>query len=80
MPITALPKFPWRFSALGFILSSQLAAADRPADEVARYVRAEMQAQHIPGLSLLVSRNGSPVREEGYGLCNSVLMPPLSAR
>ena len=63
--------------AFGFILPSQLAAAERPADDVARYVRAEMQAQHIPGLSLLVSRNGLPVREEGYGLCNVELRAPV---
>jgi CubicO group peptidase (beta-lactamase class C family) len=69
---------PFMWSALGLILSSPLAAADRPADEVARYVRAEMQRQHIPGLSLLVSRNGLPVRAEGYGLCNVELHVPVT--
>jgi CubicO group peptidase (beta-lactamase class C family) len=33
-------------------------------------VRAEMQKQHIPGVALLVSRNGQPIRAEGYGLSN----------
>lgn len=47
-----------------------LAAADPPADDVARLVRAEMQKQHIPGVALLVSRNGRPIRAEGYGLFN----------
>jgi CubicO group peptidase (beta-lactamase class C family) len=47
-----------------------LAAADLPTDEVTRLVRTEMQRQHIPGLALLVSRNGRAVRTEGYGRAN----------
>ncbi len=45
-------------------------AAAPPADEVAQFVRIEMQRQHIPGLTLLVSKNGQPIRTEGYGLSN----------
>jgi CubicO group peptidase (beta-lactamase class C family) len=52
------------------LFSADLAAAAQPADEVAQFVRAEMEKQHIPGLALLVSRNGRPVRTEGYGLAN----------
>ena len=55
----------------------QAAAADQPADEVARYVRAEMAKQHVPGLALLVSRDGRPVRAEGYGLANVELQVPV---
>ena len=62
---------------LGFIFSLQAAAAspqataaNRPADVVAQFVRAQMEKQRIPGLTLLVSRNGEPVRLEGYGLSN----------
>ena len=29
-----------------------------------------MEKQHIPGLSLLVSREGKPIRAQGYGLAN----------
>jgi CubicO group peptidase (beta-lactamase class C family) len=47
-----------------------LATADPPADEVTRLVRSEMHRQHIPGLALLVSRNGRVVRAEGYGQAN----------
>jgi CubicO group peptidase (beta-lactamase class C family) len=47
-------------------------AADPAADAVAHLVRAEMQKQHIPGLALLVSHNGRPIRAEGYGLSNVV--------
>jgi CubicO group peptidase (beta-lactamase class C family) len=47
-------------------------AQDSPAtsDAVGTYVRGEMQKQHIPGLSLLVAKNGQIVRAEGYGLAN----------
>lgn len=61
---------------IAYLMTLPLAAADpptttdAPADAVARLVRAEMQKQHIPGLALLVSRNGQPIRAEGYGLSN----------
>lgn len=51
-------------------LSMQASHAARPADEVTRIVRSEMQKQHIPGLALLVSRKGVPVREQGFGLAS----------
>jgi CubicO group peptidase (beta-lactamase class C family) len=56
--------------SFSFILSAQFASAEQPTDEVARFVRAEMEQQHIPGLALLVSRNGRPIRTECYGLSN----------
>jgi CubicO group peptidase (beta-lactamase class C family) len=56
--------------AFGCIFSIQLIAASAPPDEVTQLVRAEMQQQHIPGLTLLVSRHGKPIRTEGYGLSN----------
>jgi CubicO group peptidase (beta-lactamase class C family) len=62
---------------VGFLIASQLAAADRPADDVARFVRAEMKRQKIPGLALLVSRNGEQIRTEGYGLSNVELQVPV---
>jgi CubicO group peptidase (beta-lactamase class C family) len=37
---------------------------------VGDYVRAEMQRQHIPGLSLLVAKGGKTVRAEGFGLAD----------
>jgi CubicO group peptidase (beta-lactamase class C family) len=55
---------------LGVLYSAQWPAATAPADPVAQLVRAEMQQQRIPGLTLLVSRNGKPIRAEGYGLSN----------
>lgn len=40
------------------------------ADAVDEYVQKEMQEQHIPGLSLVILRNGRPVKLQGYGLEN----------
>jgi CubicO group peptidase (beta-lactamase class C family) len=44
---------------------------------VTDYVKAEMQRQHIPGLSLLVLRNGKIIRAEGFGLANVELQVPV---
>ncbi len=54
----------------------QILAADRASDPVGDFVRVEMHKQHIPGLALLVSRNGEPIRTEGYGLSNLELNVP----
>jgi hypothetical protein len=48
--------------ALNFLLSAHLAKGARPADEGTRIVRSEMEKQHIPGLALLVSGKGVPIR------------------
>jgi CubicO group peptidase (beta-lactamase class C family) len=40
------------------------------ADEVDDIVRAEMERQKIPGLSLAVVKDGKVVKEAGYGLAN----------
>jgi CubicO group peptidase (beta-lactamase class C family) len=47
------------------------------ADAVSDYVKAEMQRQHIPGLSLLIVRGGKVVRAEGFGLANVELQVPV---
>ncbi len=67
-----------RFIALvpGLLFATQLVAADLATDQVSVFVRAEMQRQHIPGLTLLVSRGGKPIRSEGYGLANMELNVP----
>jgi CubicO group peptidase (beta-lactamase class C family) len=68
-----------RLTALTFclVLSEWVAAAPDEPDEVSRSVQAEMQRQRIPGLALLVSRNGQPVRAQGYGLANVELKVPV---
>src|ERR1700676_5275724 len=60
-----------------FLLPAQFARGTQPDDEVARAVRAEMAKQHIPGLALLVLRNGVPLREQGFGFANLELNVPV---
>jgi CubicO group peptidase (beta-lactamase class C family) len=68
-----------RLAVLGFIvaLSVRLAAADHAADAIDQVVRAAMLKQHIPGLALLVSRGGKPIRAQGYGLSSVELQVPV---
>jgi CubicO group peptidase (beta-lactamase class C family) len=47
------------------------------SDAVAQYVKVEMARQHIPGIALLVSRNGKPVRAQGFGFSNVELQVPV---
>ena len=67
-----------RFIALvpSVLFAMRLVAADPAADQVGAFVRAEMQRQHVPGLTLLVSRSGHPIRTEGFGLSNLELNVP----
>jgi len=67
--------------ALCLILSPAVgrSQAQSPATTAAvtEYVKAEMQRQHIPGLSLLVAKGGEIVRAEGFGLANVELQVPV---
>jgi CubicO group peptidase (beta-lactamase class C family) len=74
------PKMKLRLLAVLALLLSwpvNLVAGDQAGDAVDGYVRAEMEKQHIPGLALLVSRNGQPIRTQGYGLANVELQVPV---
>lgn len=64
----------------GFLLAALLAQAAPKADEVARTVRAEMAKQHIPGLALLVSRDGVPIRTQGFGRASLELNVPVTPK
>src|SRR3984957_18712948 len=57
-------------------LQAQSAAT---AHAVRDYVKKEMQRQHIPGLALLVVKNGETVLGEGFGLSNVELQSPVKA-
>lgn len=46
---------------------------------VTDYVKAEMQRQHIPGLSLLVIKNDKIIRAEGFGFANVELQVPVKS-
>jgi len=58
-----------RLPLLVILLLSLQAAAVR-VDKVDDYVKAEMQKQRIPGLSLAVVKEGKVIKAEGYGLAN----------
>jgi CubicO group peptidase (beta-lactamase class C family) len=58
-----------RFPLLVILLLSLQTAAVR-TDKVDDYVKAEMQKQRIPGLSLAVVKEGKVIKAEGYGLAN----------
>lgn len=51
-------------------LSSFLAGRGTDLDEVDDYIAAQMNRQHIPGLSLAVLKDGKPVKVKGYGTAN----------
>jgi len=53
-----------------FLFFSSLAPVLAQSDKVDEYVRAEMQRQKIPGLSIAVVRNGEVIKAKGYGLAN----------
>jgi CubicO group peptidase (beta-lactamase class C family) len=61
---------------LAMIWSVELAAADQ-YDAIDEYVRSEMEKHHIPGLALLVSQAGHPLRTQGYGMANVELQVPV---
>jgi len=58
------------------LLLTVVTSAAQSGDAVSNYVRAEMHRQHIPGLSLLVAKNGKIIRSEGFGLSNVELQVP----
>ncbi len=58
-----------RLSLLAILLLLLQTTAVR-ADKVDDYVKAEMQKQRIPGLSLAVVKEGRVIKTEGYGLAN----------
>ena len=59
-----------------FVLSAAVAYAQ--ADKTDDFIRAEMQRQNIPGLSLAVIKDSRIIKAEGYGLANIKLK--ISAR
>jgi D-alanyl-D-alanine carboxypeptidase len=53
-----------------------IAAVTARADNVDEYIKAEMQKQHIAGLSVAVIKDGKIVKAEGYGFANIELNVP----
>lgn len=63
---------------MAVVSSSPTFASNQHTDAVGQFVRAEMKKQQIPGLALLVSRQGQPIRAEGFGLSNVELKVPTA--
>lgn len=53
-----------------FVLAISCLAQNSVETKVDEYIRAEMQAQQIPGLALAVIKDGKTVIARGYGLAN----------
>jgi CubicO group peptidase (beta-lactamase class C family) len=75
----SLRKFSTSALCLTFCFAVSIASPQNPATSAAvtDYLRAEMQRQRIPGLSLLVVKSGKVVRAEGFGLANVELQVPV---
>jgi len=56
---------------------AQTPATSTVSVDASKYVRSEMERQHIPGVALLVSRGGKIVQAEGFGLSNVELQVPV---
>jgi CubicO group peptidase (beta-lactamase class C family) len=65
----SLLLFLFTASTLLFCCVAEAQTGD-PSKAVDEYVKSEMERQHIPGLSLMVARDGRIVRAEGFGLAN----------
>ena len=51
---------------------------DNAEDAVGRFIAAQMESQHIPGLSLAVVRGGAVVHAKGYGSASLELNVPVT--
>lgn len=57
-------------SSIVSLLLLLVAPSTARADEVDDYLRAQMERNHIPGLSVAIVRDGKVVKLKGYGLAN----------
>ena len=70
------PSLSLQVALLLLFCRAALAQDSALASSVSEYVKAEMQRQHIPGLSLLVAKGGKVVLADGFGLANLELQVP----
>jgi CubicO group peptidase (beta-lactamase class C family) len=65
---------------LAIVFAIQCAAAARAdeGEQVDAYVQGELQRQKIPGLALLVIRDGAIVKSQGFGLANVEQQTPVT--
>src|SRR5271157_5337029 len=68
-----------RYCRYSFLILVQLVATHHLfADSVDDYVREQMNLRHIPGLVLVVLKDGRVIKEQSYGLANVELSVPTS--
>ena len=66
-----------RFSRVSLLILVYLLAVPRLfADSVDDYLREQMNSRHIPGLVLLVLKDGKVIKQQPYGLANVELRVP----
>ena len=61
-----------------FIIFQLLAASHLFADGVDSYIREQMKLQHIPGIVLVVLKDGKAVKQQAYGFADVELGVPTS--
>lgn len=59
-----------RCRRLSFLILVQLLTIHLFADPVDDYIREQMNARHIPGLVLVVLKEGKTIKQQSYGLAN----------
>lgn len=64
--------------SLFFLIAALAACAQDAEQKVAEFVRAEMEKRHIPGVSVVVLRDGKPILSRGYGFANAELEVPAT--
>ncbi|QOY95625.1 beta-lactamase family protein [Massilia sp. UMI-21] len=62
-----LAFLPWQLTA---VLAASLCAGAVRADALDDAIRREMQRRQVPGVAVVVVKDGRIVREQGYGLAN----------
>jgi CubicO group peptidase (beta-lactamase class C family) len=70
-------QFIWNACLIVLLAYTSSAQSIHINDTVTSYVKAEMQRQHIPGLALLVAKDGKIIRADGFGLANVELQVPV---
>src|SRR5512144_1261192 len=60
------------------LLGAVPAASQAQSAAVDAYIKAEMEKQHIPGLSLVVARDGRIVKQASYGLASVEFSAPAT--
>ena len=68
-----MKRLTWLCTPLATLL---LASQVTHADQVDKYLKSQMQEHRIPGLTLMVLRDGKPIKSAAYGLANVELNAP----